>query len=50
MTPLPDTITNGMGNDCRKAGSTLQLGRVDPKRNETNTVVLIRQKFTVPKQ
>ena len=33
-----------------KPGTTVQLELADPKRNETNTVVLIRQKFAIPKQ
>jgi serine-type D-Ala-D-Ala carboxypeptidase/endopeptidase len=33
-----------------RAGTKVRLELVDPKRNETNTVELTRQKFTPPKQ
>jgi C-terminal processing protease CtpA/Prc len=33
-----------------KAGTKVRLELVNPKRNETNTVELTRQKFTPPKQ
>lgn len=50
---IDDTLTMGLSlTDCVKlltgpAGSKVRLGLVDPKGNETKTVVLTRQKFLI---
>ena len=47
---LGKSMTECLGLIRGKAGTKVCLELVDPKRNRTNSVVLIRQKFEPPKQ